>query len=140
VTGERLRPRATDSGLPLPRLPAIAGPRSTYYAVSAVDRSGRLSDRSALLDLDWAPGTRVAISVTADVVVAEVRRTGSHRVTARGHLRLPAAVRHAAHILTGDRVLLAAHNDRGLLVAYPLTVLDAMVSDYHRAASSGAGR
>jgi hypothetical protein len=121
-------------------LPDTTGPISTYYAVSAIDGSGRLSDRSALLELDWPPGTPVAISVAGDLVVTEVRRTGPCRVTARGYLRLPAAVRHAARIRAGDRVLLAADNDQGLLVAYPLTVLDTIVSEYHRAVRAGAAR
>jgi hypothetical protein len=137
---ERSRSPAPTSGLPLPRFPDKAGPSSTYYAISGIDRSGRLADRSALLDLDWLPGTPVAISVAGDVVVAEVRSTGPYRVAARGHLRLPAAVRHAAHIRAGDRVLLAADNDHGLLVIYSLTVLDAIVSDYRRAGPAGAAR
>jgi len=130
----------TCGGLPLPDLPLAHMPASTFYAVSTVDRWGRLADRSAVLMLDWRPGTRIAIGVGKDVVVAAVNGAGPHRIAARGHLRLPASVRHSAHIQAGDRLLLAAHRDRGLMIVYPPAVLDAMILTFGPVGLAGVGR
>ncbi|NJC83112.1 hypothetical protein [Planosporangium mesophilum] len=52
-------------------------------------------------------------------------------ITAQGHLRLPVAVRRVCRLHDGDRLLVAACPDPGILVAYPMAELDAMVLAYH---------
>ena len=56
---------------------------------------------------------------------------GRETVTGQGHLRLPADLRHALRLNSGDRLLVVAHPHQGLLVAYTMPALDAMVSSYH---------
>jgi hypothetical protein len=125
------------SGLPLPSLSIAVERAPTFYAVSTVDTWGRLADRSALLKLGWRPGTAIAIAVTGDVIAVTVQCNGSRRIAPQGYLRLPASVRSAAHVRAGDRLLLAAHLDQGLLIAYPPAVLDAMVSTPDRTRTAG---
>jgi bifunctional DNA-binding transcriptional regulator/antitoxin component of YhaV-PrlF toxin-antitoxin module len=55
-------------------------------------------------------------------------RHGAFAVTGRGHLRIPAAVRHWCGLHAGDRVLLAAEPGAGLLVLHPPAALDAVVA------------
>jgi hypothetical protein len=40
----------------------------TVYAVSAVDNSGRIADRSIVRTLGWVPGTRLDIRERAGIV------------------------------------------------------------------------
>jgi len=135
-TGER-PPPAVRGGLPVPSLPVADVHGTAFYTVSAVDKWGRLSDRSAPLKLGWRPGTSVAIVVRDKIVVAAANSNGSCRVTGQAHLRLPAAIRRAAHIAAGDRLLVAACCDRELLIVYPMPILDAMVSAFHHPPNAG---
>ncbi len=96
-------PRPPTRGLPIARLFSPERDSSAYYVVTTIDGRGRLADRSPLRILQWRPGLPVAVSV----------------------------VRHACHFKAGDRLLMAACPDRGLLVAYPMSALDAMVLAYH---------
>jgi bifunctional DNA-binding transcriptional regulator/antitoxin component of YhaV-PrlF toxin-antitoxin module len=57
--------------------------------------------------------------------------------TRGGHLRLPATVRRWCGLGAGDRVLLAAEPDAGLLVVHPPASLDAMVGWAHARALGG---
>ena len=58
----------------------------TFYAVSAVDNSGRVADRSIVRVLGWVPGTRLEIREQTGIVVARAARDGVHRIDDRGHL------------------------------------------------------
>jgi hypothetical protein len=80
----------------------------TVYALSAVDKSGRVADRSIVRVLGWGPGTRLDIREQAGIIVARPAADGVHCVGARGHLHLPLAVRRWCRLTAGDRVLLAA--------------------------------
>src|SRR5215207_4587566 len=64
-TGRARRP------LPVPVLDA-GSPRATdtVYALSAVDKSGRVADRSIVRALGWIPGTRLGIREQAGIIVA----------------------------------------------------------------------
>ena len=61
-------------------------------------------------------------------------------VTGHGHLRLPASVQRACRLQPGDRLLVAAHPDAGLLAAYTPSALDQMVLAYHCAHGPGDRR
>jgi hypothetical protein len=63
--------------------------------------------------------------------MVRANRQGVFCMTAQGYLRLPATVRHWCGLVPGDRVLLAAEPDQGLLVVHPPAALDAMVSQFH---------
>ncbi len=109
--------------LPLPDLP----PQRTsavVYGASAVDDRGRVVDRVVLRALGWCAGHRLDIREAAGTLTVVPDPAGSHHVTAQGHLRIPASLRHRCGLTTGDRVLLAADPDRSHLAIYPPAALD----------------
>jgi hypothetical protein len=108
----------------------------TVYALSAVDKSGRVADRSIVRVLGWVPGTRLDIRERAGIILASAAADGVHRIGDRGHLHLPLAVRRWCRLTPGDRVLLAADRATGVLVAHPLAVLDRLLAGA-RAAVTG---
>ena len=115
------------------------GERSTSvaYALSAVDKSGRLADRSIVRGLGWLPGTRFDARERAGVIVAWAAVDGVCRVDDRGHLILPLAVRRWCRLAAGDRVLLAADHADGVLVAYPLGMLDRLLDGVRAVVAGG---
>jgi hypothetical protein len=118
-------------GLPVARLVSMARIGSADYTITTIDNRGRLADRSPLRILHWTPGLPITLLVLPGAVVVAAKRSGREAVTGHGHLRLPADLRHALKLKAGDGLLVAAHPDRGLLVAYTMSAVDAMVSAYH---------
>jgi hypothetical protein len=112
--------------------------RTTVYRLVAVDNRGRIADREVYRALGWPPGARVDIREQAGLVLVVRDPQGVFSVDRRGHLRLPAAARRWCGIAVGDRVLLAAEPDRGVLVVHPAAALDAMVTEAYRALLGGA--
>jgi bifunctional DNA-binding transcriptional regulator/antitoxin component of YhaV-PrlF toxin-antitoxin module len=94
------------------------------YGASAVDDRGRVVDRVVLRALGWSPGHRLDIREAGGMLSVVADPTGSHQVTAQGHLRIPAEIRHRCGLATGDRVLLAADPGRSHLAIYPPAALD----------------
>jgi hypothetical protein len=124
--------------LPVPALEAVPPPAAgTVYALSAVDKSGRVADRSVVRALGWAPGTRLDIREQAGIIVAAAAPDGTCRVDGRGHLRLPLAARRRCRLAAGDRVLLAADCAAGVLLAYPLAALDRLLAGARGTAAGG---
>jgi hypothetical protein len=105
--------------------------------LSAVDKSGRVADRSIVRVLGWLPGTRLDIREQAGIVVVRGACDGVHRIGDRGYLHLPLAVRRWCRLGAGDQVLLAADRAAGVLVAHPLVVVDRLLAGLH--APIGAG-
>jgi hypothetical protein len=136
-----LRPDGHESGLQLGSpaarrilpLPAVPVPRSSVvvYGLAAVDCRGRVADRAVVHALGWTPGTCLDIRQARGLLVIRADTRGVFRVTAQGHLRLPATVRHGCGLVPGDRVLLAADPDRDLLVVYPPAALDDLLAPRH---------
>jgi hypothetical protein len=127
-------------GLPLPRLASPGSGSATYCVVTTIDGRGRLADRSPLRILQWRPGRRVDMSLAQGAVIVLARRTGDHAVTRQGYLRLPVPIRRLSRLNSGDRMLLAAFADRGLLVAYTMPTVNAMILAYHAAHPGGLDR
>ncbi|MGI5151418.1 AbrB/MazE/SpoVT family DNA-binding domain-containing protein [Plantactinospora sp. CA-294935] len=109
----------------------------TVYALSAVDKSGRIADRSIVQVLDWVPGARLDVRERAGMIVVRAALDGVHRVDDRGYLLLPLAVRRWCRLGAGDRVLLAADPTSGVLVAHPLATLDRLLAGVHEAVAGG---
>jgi bifunctional DNA-binding transcriptional regulator/antitoxin component of YhaV-PrlF toxin-antitoxin module len=101
------------------------------YGLAAVDCRGRVADHTIVTALGWAPGTRVNIRESQGLLVIRPDAHGVFSVTKQGHLRLPAPVRHCCGLVPGDRVLLAADPQRGLLVVYPPAALDDVLTPRH---------
>jgi bifunctional DNA-binding transcriptional regulator/antitoxin component of YhaV-PrlF toxin-antitoxin module len=117
--------------------PGTARVTDMIYALSAVDKSGRVADRSIVRAIGWAPGTRLDIREQAGTIVARPAADGVHSIDDRGHLHLPLAVRRWCRLTAGDRVLLAVDPATGVLVAHPLAVLDRLLADVHAAVAGG---
>jgi hypothetical protein len=122
---------AVRATLPLVELITTKTASSTFCAVSAIDDRGRLTDRTALKELGWAPATPITISAMPGAGVCVVRRNGREAITRQGHLRLPAAVRHGLRLKGGERLLLLALTEDDVLLAYLAATLDDMIATYH---------
>jgi hypothetical protein len=109
--------------LPLPVLPPHRT-STVVYGASAVDDRGRVVDRVVLRALGWRPGHRLTIQEAAGTLTVVPDPAGDHRVTAQGHLRIPASLRNRCGLATGDRVVLAADPDLSRLAIYPPVALD----------------
>jgi hypothetical protein len=103
--------------------------------LSAVDKSGRLADRSVVRALRWCPGTRLDIRESHGLITVRPADDGVHRIDDRGHLSLPLAARRWCHIAAGDRVLLTADLATGAVVVYPLPVLSELLAGTRPAAA-----
>jgi hypothetical protein len=127
--GSRQAGRARQRSLRVtpPRLAPVRE-RSSVYGVSAVDDRGRIMAQHVLGCLGWPPGTRLAVHEQGGLVVATPDENASVRLTAAGHLRLPAPLRHWCGLEAGSRVFLVADADRQRLVLHPPASLDAMIS------------
>jgi hypothetical protein len=124
-------------GLPLPTLRSVGRLTGTYYAVTTVDARGRLADRSPLRALHWVAGLRVEVTPTPESISVTPSSAGRDMITLQGHIRLPARVRRACGLRTGDRLLVVAHPADDLLTAYTMSTLDALFHQ-HALAAGGA--
>jgi bifunctional DNA-binding transcriptional regulator/antitoxin component of YhaV-PrlF toxin-antitoxin module len=110
---------------------------SLRYAIVTVDDRGRFTDQSIVRAMGWGPGRRVETRVVSGVLVIQAKDGGLHALTPKGHVQLPTAVRQWFAMGAGDRVLLAAAPDRGVLVVHTMAALDAMLERYHGALAGG---
>jgi hypothetical protein len=134
--GHPAAPASSRPALPVVRL-ASPRARSTVYGLAAIDDRGRVAEAMVIRALGWAAGTRLDVRETGGLVLVRADRHGVFSVTGRGHLRLPATVRHWCGLVPGDRVLLAADPADGLLVVHPLAALDAMITQLHASVLGG---
>jgi len=109
----------------LPLAPLV-DPRTgaTVYAMAAVDVHGRIVSRTALGCFGWVTGMRVQMQVLARSIAVTVNGDGPQSVVSPGALRPPAALRQWCGLRPGERVLLAADQDGGVLLVHPPAVLD----------------
>ncbi|GIF69263.1 hypothetical protein Ais01nite_72980 [Asanoa ishikariensis] len=110
----------------------------TVYALTAVDRSGRIGARGILAELGWLPGTRLAVSERAGVITLRVAGEGRSRVDRRGYLILALTVRRWCRLATGDQLLLVADRRTAVVTGYPLPVLDRLLDAASAAGHGGA--
>lgn len=131
ITG---RPRPAPGVLP----PITPPPSSTLQVgIAAVDRSGRLREHRLLHALGWAPGDRTTVEIQPRSMI--MRRGGHGRavIDARGQFFLPAAGRRLFGIAPGDRVVLLAEPQAGLLIICPVAIVAALVSDLYATMPGG---
>ncbi|MFI5898367.1 hypothetical protein ACIA5D_50670 [Actinoplanes sp. NPDC051513] len=126
-------PRSARPPLPLMALSEKrAG--SAVYGLSTLGAGGRIADGVIMAALGWAPGGRLDIRVSRGLIAIFRDERGVFRLTGRSFLHLPVAARRWCELSPGDRVLLAAYPEGGLLVVHPPAALDAVVDRVHAAA------
>lgn len=128
------RPAPPQPASPLPptdlhRLPRDA---TMLYDIGRVDGSGRIASNNIVNALNWSPGSKLDVILTAQSIVLRTAPDGLFSVPQRPCIVIPSHARRPHGIKPGDRVLIAAP-DHGLVMVYPLSALDEMLSLYHSA-------
>jgi hypothetical protein len=100
---------------------------SAVVGVTALDADGRIADRVVMGALGWRPGTRVRVALAGGSLMLTADSAGQRAVSGRGHLHLPAPMRHACALAAGDRVLLVAVPTQGVLAVHPPAALGALI-------------
>ena len=103
-----------------------------------VDTSGRVANGDIVEALRWRPGDKLEMILSQGAIVIRASPDGLFSVPRRPRIIIPARVRRGCAIRPGDHVLLAAAPDYGILIVYPLPVVDEMIARYH-SESSAAG-
>ena len=131
ATSQPLHPPLTD----LHRLPHDT---SLLYGMGRVDTSGRVANGDIIEALRWRTGDRLEMILSQGAIVIRASPDGLFSVPRRPRIIIPARARRGCAIGPGDHVLLAAAPDYGIVIVYPLPVVDEMIARYH-SASSAAG-
>lgn len=113
--------REAPAALPLPQFNDEHEPTADapHVAVSTLDHSGKVADRSALRHLGWCHGQRITMVITEGIVKIAEKSDGGQLIAAHGYLRLPAEIRTGARINRHDRILLIAIRESRALLIYP---------------------
>lgn len=131
------RPARETSGLsrrplPLPGVPTAAGTGNVIYGMSRLDASGRIADHTLTATLGWRPDDQLVLTPDDRVLTVQRAPTGTASLTGRGHLLLPAPIRHRLALHPADRVLLAADPAANRLILYPLATVHAALATLTR--------
>jgi bifunctional DNA-binding transcriptional regulator/antitoxin component of YhaV-PrlF toxin-antitoxin module len=129
----RPAPSQPASPLPLTGLHQLPRDASMLYDIGRVDDSGRVASNDIINALHWRPGSKLDVILTPHTIVIRAAPDGLFSVPRRPRIVIPSHVRRAHDIKLGDHVLLAAAPDYGLVIVYPLSALDEMISRYHSA-------
>jgi hypothetical protein len=122
---------ALPSPLPLAGLHPLPRDTSLLYDIGRVDDSGRIASNDIVTALRWQPGTTLDVILTPRTIVVRTAPGGQFRVPQRPCIVIPSHARKPHDISPGDHVLIAAAPGHGLLIVYPLSALDEMISRYH---------
>ena len=71
---------------------------------------------------------RLDIRERGGIVVVRAAADGAHGIDSRGFLHLPLTVRRWCRLSAGGRLLLAADLVGGVLIAYPIPVVDRLLA------------
>jgi hypothetical protein len=121
------------SPLPLTGLHRLPRDASMLYGIGRVDGSGRVASSDIINALHWQPGSKLDVILTPRTIVIRTAPDGHFSVPRRPCIIIPSHVRRPHDIKPGDHVLIAAAPDYGLVIVYPLSALDEMISRYHPA-------
>jgi bifunctional DNA-binding transcriptional regulator/antitoxin component of YhaV-PrlF toxin-antitoxin module len=121
------------SPLPLGGLHQLPRDASMLYDIRRVDRSGRVVSGDIIDALRWRPGSTLDVIVTRRTIVIRTAPGGRLRVPPRPCIIIPSHARRPHGISPGDHVLIAAAPEFSLVIVYPLSALDEMISRYHAA-------
>jgi hypothetical protein len=103
------------------------------YDIGRVDGSGRVASNDIINALRWRPGSKLDVILTPRTIVIRTAPGGRFRVPKRPCIIIPSHARRPHGISPGDHVLIAAAPEFGLVIVYPLSALDEMISRYHAA-------
>jgi hypothetical protein len=121
------------SPLPPGGLHQLPRDASMLYDIGRVDGSGRVASSDIIDALRWQPGSKLDVILTPRTIVLRTAPYGQFRVPQRPCIIIPSHARRPHDISPGDHVLIAAAPDHGLVIVYPLSALDEMISRYHAA-------
>jgi hypothetical protein len=129
------RPAPFQPASPLPRAELHRLPRdaSLLYDIGRVDGSGRIASNDIVNALNWSSGSKLDVILTPQSIVLRSASDGLFSVPQRPCIVIPSHTRRPHGIKPGDHVLIAAAPDHGLVIVYPLSALDEMISRYHSA-------
>ena len=122
----------------VPELPPHDYVRPDHYTVAIIDGHGRVATTAPLRALGWGPGRVIAFTVDGNRLITatpiDPARPGStsprRGITPRGHLNLPIVTRRRAGLTGGDRLLLAADPNTGVLRIFPPHTLALILRPY----------
>jgi hypothetical protein len=106
---------------------------SMLYDIGQVDSSGRVASNDLIDALHWHPGGKLEVILTPRMIVIRTASDGPFAVPRRPCILIPSHARRPHGIKPGDHVLIAAAPDYGLVIVYPRSALDEMISRYHAA-------
>jgi len=129
----RPAPSQPASPLPLTGLHPLPRDASMLYDIGRVDGSGRVASNDIINALRWRPGSKLDVILTPRTIIIRTAPGGRLRVPPRPCIIIPAHARRPHRISPGDHVLIAAAPEFGLVIVYPLSALDEMISHYHSA-------
>jgi hypothetical protein len=129
----RPAPSQPASPLPLPDLHRLPRDASMLYDIGRVDGSGRIAGNDIVNALNWSSGSKLDVILTTQSIVLRSAPDGLFSVPQRPCIVIPSHARRPHDIKPGDHVLIAAAPNHGLVIVYPLSALDQMISRYHSA-------
>ena len=129
----RPAPSQLASPLPMTGLHRLPRDASMLYDIGRVDGSGRVASNDIINALHWRPGSKLDVILTPRTIVIRAAADGPFSVPRRPCIIIPSHARRPHGIKPGDHVLIAAAPDHGLVIVYPLSALDEMISRYHSA-------
>jgi hypothetical protein len=129
----RQAPAPLASPLPPTGLHQLPRDASMLYDIRRVDGSGRVASGDIVNALRWRSGSTLDVIVTQRTIVIRTAPGGRLRVPPRPCIIIPSHARRPHGISPGDHVLIAAAPEFGLVIVYPLSALDEMISRYHLA-------
>ncbi|MGW5110328.1 hypothetical protein [Nocardia sp. NPDC004123] len=121
-----------------PRTPSPSPIGRVHWSVATVNDHGRLSDRSALKAVKWAPGQYISIDVIDGVALVERAVHSRWTIRSTGHLGLPASVRNRCSLMPDDRVPMAAVVDSEMILVYSAPLVLAALRAYSEAPFRGS--
>ena len=121
---------------PLNELHRLVYDASMLYGMGRVDTSGRVANGDIVEALSWQPGDKLEMILSQGAIVIRASPDGLFSVPRRPRIIIPARARRDCSIRPGDHVLLAAAPDYGIVIVYPLPVVDEMIARYHSASST----
>jgi bifunctional DNA-binding transcriptional regulator/antitoxin component of YhaV-PrlF toxin-antitoxin module len=130
ATSQPLRPP------PLTNLHPLPHDTSLLYGMGRIDASGRVANGDIVEALRWRPGDKLEMILSQGAIVIRASHDGLFSVPRRPRIIIPAGARRGCEIMPGDHVLLAAAPDYGILIVYPLPVVDEMIARYHTLSSA----